>query len=102
MGARESDVPPVAEMVTGGNTSHYWNDGGSIGNLFQHALDIKVYAWDVWMIYKPGVQWNEEYPPAPDYWMHNLWGVEDIPRLDSGVFAGTAEKYIKEIQDSRN
>lgn len=102
VGAQESDVPRVAEMVTGGNASHYWEDTGIIGDLFQRTLNINVYAWDVWMIYKPGAQWKGNYPPPPDFWMHNLWGVENIPRLESAVFAGKAAEYINEIQDPRN
>jgi len=98
--AQESDVPRVAEMVTGGNASHYWEASGVIGDLFQRTLNINVYAWDVWMIYKSGVRWNDKYPPAPDFWMHDLWGVENIPRLDSGIFTSKVNDYLKEIRGS--
>lgn len=96
--AQKSDIPPVTEMVTGGNASHYWENSGIIGNRFKHTLAINVYAWDVWMIYKPGARWNDQYPPAPDFWMHDLWGVNGVPRLNSGVFAGKVVDYLKSIQ----
>lgn len=101
LNARESDVPRVTKIVTGGNTSHYWEDSGIIGDLFQHTLDINVYAWDVWMIYKPGAQWHDKYPPAPDFWMHNLWGVEGVPHLESRAFADKVTEFIKKLRDGR-
>jgi hypothetical protein len=67
MDAEEEDVQHVTDMVSGNNVSHYWEDSGIIGNRFQDTLKIGVYAWDVWMIYKPGKLWNDELPPAPDF-----------------------------------
>ena len=95
LGAREEHARAAAGIVTGADTSHYWEDSGVIGNLYQEALEIDVYAWDVWMIYRPGVLWKEELPPKPDFWMHNLWGVENIPRLDSRVFSEEVKRLLK-------
>lgn len=88
-------------MVTGGNASHYWDEGGIIGYLYQKVIGIDVYAYDVWMIYKPGVLWTDRLPPAPDFWMHNLWGVsaEQGPRLDSKIFAGKVGKYLTDARE---
>jgi hypothetical protein len=38
-------------------------------------------AWDVWMLYEPGVLWEEQVPPAPTWWEHQLSGLEDYAHL---------------------
>lgn len=98
-GAEEEDVAQIFDMVTGGNPSHYWEDSGMIGYLYQEVMDIEVYAYDVWMIYRPGIKWEGNSPPIPDYWMHNLWGVseEEAPRLDSKVFAEKVKDIFNEF-----
>ena len=86
-------------MVTGGNASHYWEASGIIGEYYQTVLGLDVYAWDIWMIYKPGVLWNGKLPPAPDFWMHQL-GIDDGQGqpLDSEVFAGEVERLLDNIK----
>ena len=37
-------------------------------------------AWDVYMLYRPGVTWDDA-PPAPDFWMHQLTGGDPKRRL---------------------
>ena len=98
--ATAEDIPAVAATVTGGNPSHYWEAGGRIGYLYEETLAIDVYAYDVWMIYQPGVRWVGKLPPRPDFWMHNLWNVKDDqgPRLDSKIFANEIAKYLRKTR----
>lgn len=100
VGATAEDVPQVFDMVTGGNPSHYWEDSGQIGYLYQDRLGIDVYGYDIWMVYEPGIKWTDKNPPKPSYWMHNLWGVSDeqAPRLDSKIFA----EKVNELLESTN
>ena len=97
LGAKEKHVAPAAELITGGNASHYWEDSGIIGKHYEEVLAIGQYAWDVWMIYKPGAKWHNKLPPAPDYWMHQLGGLDAARQLDSKVFAKEVEKYLQQI-----
>lgn len=63
-----------------------------------------VYAWDEWMVYRPGVRWQGEYPPEPDFAMQQLRSSrvdELIPRLDSERFADGVNDYFTELERSR-
>jgi hypothetical protein len=101
LGAEAKHVLDAAALVTGGNATHYWEDSGIVGRLYERTLGIEgIYAWDVWLVYKPGVRWNGEYPPKPDFAMHQLGSRVDevMPRLDSREFAKVVNGYLAEME----
>jgi hypothetical protein len=51
-----------------------WDSDKSIGNAFRQTLGLRRTAWDVYMIYDSDVQWTDEKPPPPSFWMHQLSG----------------------------
>ncbi len=101
VGATAADVPAAAALVTGGNATHYWEERGIIGKLYETTLDITgVYAWDVWMVYGPGARWDEALPPKPDFTMQQLRARKVdaiIPRLDSKRFAEAVADALKKV-----
>jgi len=49
-------------------------------------------AWDVHLLYNPGINWDAQQPPSPTFWMQQLQGVdpkfllcEDPTRLSAKV-----------------
>lgn len=102
LGATEKHVPDAAALVTGGaHVTHYWEDSGIVGKLYEETLGFDgVYAWDVWMAYRPGVRWEGRLPPAPDFAMHQLSSSKIqalMPRLDSKRFAEVVNGYLAEL-----
>ncbi len=94
----------AAALVTGGNATHYWEDSGIIARLYETTLNIEGhYAWDVWMVYKPGARWDDEYPPEPDFAMHQLSRLTlgKMKRLDSEEFAAVVHDYLSELEGSQ-
>lgn len=72
--------------------SQGWDGSRNLGNLFAETLDLHETAWDVYLVYKPGIKWDETEPPHPTFWMHQLQGVDpglllcvDPNRLGAGV-----------------
>jgi len=53
-----------------------WDGSRNLGKLFGDTLDLHQIAWDVYLIYKPGIKWEETQPPRPTFWMHQLEGVD--------------------------
>ena len=49
-----------------------WNENRNLGRLFGETLDLRAVAWDVYLVYKPGIRWEEERPPKPTFWLHQL------------------------------
>ena len=65
-----------AETVQDNRIAQGWDGSRNLGKLFGDALDIHEIAWDVYLVYKPGVKWEGPLPPRPTFWMHQLEGVD--------------------------
>ena len=72
--------------------SYYWDGEKLSGNQWQKLLGTKREAWDVYLLYGAGSQWDKE-PTTPDFWMHQLSGVTHAPHLDEEAF----ETKVKEL-----
>lgn len=73
-----------------------WDGSRKLGDTFAKTLRLNRTAWDVYLVYKPGVQWNDELPPEPTFWMHQLSKGAD-PKLHLNP-----EKLQAEIQTLLN
>lgn len=95
MGAEEKHAVAAMPLMYGPRVTHLWDPGGRSGLDFQKALDIQVYAWDVWMIYEPGQRWEQDQPPpAPDYWEHQLGPLPKETLLDASRFADAVKERL--------
>ena len=52
--------------------SHAWDPERRLGELYARTLGLASAAWDVYLLYSPGVEWDGEEPPHPTFWMHQL------------------------------
>lgn len=91
---REGDTAEVAAKLIGSDRrcSHYWEtQGWPVSTRLRPALGLGPYdpelsAWDVYLVYRPGINWTGEDPPAPSDWTHNLREHEPRrPRISSAL-----------------
>ncbi len=88
LNAEEKHVGPAVQLMPGPRVNHYWDAQGDTGIVFMDALDIEIYAWDVWMMYEPGARWETDAaPPSPNFWQHQLPSLPEEKRLDAEQFA---------------
>ena len=74
---------------------HYWIDGQDVGELFQPALGLKeTVAWDVYLVYPPGVEWSANAPPKPAYYMHQLYELPASRYLNAATLAARIQSTI--------
>lgn len=77
---RDGDTAAIAtkqaESLKDARIAQGWDGTRNLGKLFGDALDIHQIAWDVYLIYKPGLKWEGSQPPRPTFWMHQLDGVD--------------------------
>ncbi len=74
-----------ARSLTDERVVQAWDPGAEMGALLTATLGMTQTAWDVYLVYPPGVTWEGDVPPEPAYWMHQLskqYGVGDAPMLD--------------------
>ena len=74
--------------------TYYWDSGRLSGQQWQKVLGTSRTAWDVYLLYSGDSRWNQE-PAAPNFWMQQLSGATNAPRLDERAF----EAKVKELLD---
>lgn len=82
---------------------YYWDEKQLTGLSWNKVLSRGEegtwnLAWDVYLIYGAGTKWQSADPPVPDFWMHQLRGVEDAPRLDSSAFESKVREFLNRIK----
>lgn len=87
--------------LTDERITHYWDAQDKLVEEYKpihptRRVDSDEYAraWDVYLLFPPQAQW-EDQPPAPSYWMHQLWGVDPRNKLDGDVLAREVNKLLK-------
>ena len=65
---RQADTVRDARIVQG------WNETKRVGKAFGETLGLHGIAWDVYLVYEPGITWEAQQPPQPTFWMHQLEG----------------------------
>ena len=76
--------------------TNYWVRTRAVGELFQQPIDLAGEpAWDVYLVYEPGVVWDGDAPPVPTFFMHQLGGrLPEGHRLDGPKLRDTIEKIL--------
>jgi hypothetical protein len=89
-----SNVPEAMTLDPDPRVANYWDGSNDLGTIYERLLPVSSGpAWDVYMIFAPGVLWNGTDPPKPSFWMHQL-PIANAPHLDSAVFAQRAEALL--------
>jgi hypothetical protein len=80
---RDGDSPVAAtrqaSTIRDARITQGWNENKNVGRLFGETLDLHDIAWDVYLVYQPGIKWEAQQPPSPTFWMHQLQGAD--PKL---------------------
>lgn len=107
IGAKAKDVAPAARLLENRQVRNYWNESGEFGRALAKAVQLKndketVYAWDVWLLYGPEVEWTGSTIPQPQLLMHQLWKLEGtkFPKLNSATFAREVHNRLQALTAS--
>lgn len=73
------------ERLPDPRATHAWDGERNVGDLFGKTLGLSKTAWDVYLVYPPGMTWDEDGPPAPPFWMHQLDQLGDEPGADPAI-----------------
>ncbi len=71
---------PSVKFLNDSRIKHFYDNNKMVGKTIADSVGWagKV-AWDIYLFYKPFVEWTET-PPKPRYWMHQLsdgWATKD-------------------------
>jgi hypothetical protein len=77
---------------------HFWDAERALANAFAGVLDLRCPAWDVYLVYRPGVRWGDT-PAPPTSWMLQLpeqVGADPTRLLDAGHFAAEVRAALSD------
>ena len=72
LGGKAASVKKAIKKAADPRMRHYWDAKGQLAKSFRGPLALQGPAWDVYLIYPPGVRWKGSVPPSPTFWMHQL------------------------------
>jgi hypothetical protein len=107
IGAKADNVAPAARLLQNPYVRNYWNASGEFGRALAKAAQLNndketVYAWDVWLLFGPEVEWTDTAIPQPELLMHQLSKLEGtkFPKLDSAMFAREVHNRLQALSAS--
>jgi len=60
-------------MTADPRVRHFYDPGNRSGQAISRSLGWKwVTAWDIYLFYEKGAEWQADHPPPPTHWMHQL------------------------------
>lgn len=91
LGAAETNVADGTTLIPDQRARHFWDPGRLAGKTFRPIVGSSGPAWDVWMLFAPGARWENNDPPVPAWWEHQLNGLPADRYLRARRFARKAE-----------
>ena len=94
------DVTKLTPEINDKRMFNYWDPLMKLGKLYKTPLHLNnnyLTAWDVYLIYKPGIIWKNDFPPSPTFWMHQLGDKESGAEINLFLDKTTFLKKLKEI-----
>ena len=77
--------------------TYYWDAGRLTGQRWQKVLGTSRIAWDVYLLYSADARWDNE-PAAPNFWMQQLSGVTNAPRLNEPAFEAKVKELLNQVK----
>ena len=97
MGGDDQETAECAsEAFEHHRVEHGWDAEQRLSTLFAKALNLNGSAWDVYLLYGPGVSWTEEGPPHPTFWMHQLPAQSGAPG-DLLLYPGRLAEELRQL-----
>ncbi len=93
--AGDSEAAARAAMGenTDGRARSWWDGEAVLPTAFAEPLGVS-YAWDVYMLFPPGVTWEEALADGPAYLEHQLWELPSESMLDHERFQRAVEDCL--------
>lgn len=75
---------------------YFWDEQMITGDAWRDALGInRETAWDVYFLFDDEAVWNLSLP-VPEFWMHQLGGVDQAPKLNRKTFEERVKSFLSE------
>ena len=85
------------ELFQDSRVQHFWDAENVLGRIISDSmLENTPIAWDIYLLYQPGANWDSDKFPTPDFWMHQLEEDESL-RLNPEVLQQQVKMAIDNL-----
>ena len=89
------------EIFQDNRVQHYWDAEKTLGKAVADSmLSNTPIAWDIYLLFQPGTEWNSLKFPVPDFWMHQLSEDESL-RLNPKILHQQVKLALRNLQKSQ-
>ena len=75
-----------------------WDPERQVSQLVAKTLQLRGEPWDMYLLYASGTRWEEDEPPTPAFWMHQIpeagYGVDPKALLHPGSFLEAIRQHL--------
>ena len=96
----EGWVSKAMERLPDQRITHYWDGQDELVEKYKTILptrrvdsDEYAQAWDVYLLFASDAEWKDQ-PPAPNFWMHQLRGVDPKNRFNAETLAAEVKRLL--------
>lgn len=83
------------ELIPDPRARHYWDGSRAVGHALAPVLETRMaMAWDVYVAYEPGAEWDSS-PPEPADWLHQKQSEEPARYLDEAKLGEVLSNVMK-------
>jgi hypothetical protein len=99
----EKNAEDAAKLIPDERTRFYSDPMDITGAAYGKIMNIRngSPAWDIYFVFGAEARWGGE-PPKPDFWMHQLWGVDSKLLLNGPVLFEHVKKLIEQARREGN
>lgn len=92
----EAEARAATALLPDPRVQHFWTPEHGLAERFAPAVGLAEgeRAWDVYLLYRPGVRWLGEAPPVPDLVLHVGLSLPPEQRLNGDALRRAAERLL--------
>ncbi len=96
LGAREEHVEEATRLMPDPRARHYWDPEERMGRVYARVIlgSEGPPLWDVYFLFDRTASWRDE-PPRPDFWSHQLVGLDAARHFDADTFAERTRTLLR-------
>jgi hypothetical protein len=83
-----------------------WDPESQVSQLIAKTLQLRSKPWDMYLLYASGARWEDDEPPNPTFWMHQIpeagYGVDPKALLDPGRLLEAFRQHLGKADELRD
>lgn len=92
----QKNAAKAAKLIPDPRVRFYSDPKSLVGAAYARLLEApdRSPVWDIYFVFGADARWGSE-PPKPQFWMHQLWGMDPKLLLQGPIFFEHVKKLLQ-------